>query len=297
MRLKRGELNGRRAALVMVSPAMLVILGLSVYPLLYTIWISLNSQNLLNPSSGEFIGFSQYAQTLSDSNFWHSIAVTAYFSVVSIAIQMVLGILIALLLNKQFFGRGFVRAIVLIPWAVPTVVNSSLWGWIFNVNYGALNRLLMQMHIIQEPVVWMATALSAMNSIILADTWRMLPLYVIMLLAGLQTVSGSMLEAGVIDGANAFKRLFHIVLPVIKPLTLVILVMRTTQTIKVFDIIYMLTKGGPSNGTMVISFYSYYQTFYYLNFGYGATVSVLVALITLLLAALYLRTLRSDDLY
>ena len=175
-----------------------------------------------------------------------------------------------MLLNQKFVGRGIVRALILLPWAVPTIVNANLWNWILNANYGILNRLLMKLGIISDSIAWLSDGGTALHMIILADTWRMLPLVVIMLLAGLQTVSKSVWEAAVVDGAGAWRRLRAVYIPALKPMILVILVLRTIQAIRVFDIVYVLTKGGPANKTMVISFYSYYETFNYLNYGKGA---------------------------
>ena len=299
MRLRRQQLGAieQRTAWGMILPALIVIFALSLYPMLYTLFLSLNKYNLIKPKDNGFVWFEQYAQAFTDPKFWHSMKVTGYFCIVSLPIQMVLGFLMALLLNQNFKGRGFLRAIILMPWAVPNIVNTNLWSWIFNTNYGVLNRLLMQLNIISEPIIWMGNATLAMNMIIIADTWRMLPFYSIMFLAGLQTVPTHMREAALIDGANVFQRLWHLTIPILKPVIMSVLIMRTTQMLKVFDIIYMMTKGGPDDGTKVISFYIYEQAFSSLNFGYASTMSTIVAMITMLIAVFYLRTLKMDDLY
>jgi len=275
---------------------MLIILGMNIYPLLYNLGLSFFWYDLLNKARAGFAGLSQFIEVFTSEGFSHSLLITAYFAAVSLAVQTVLGTLIALLLNMEFKGRGFVRAIVLLPWAVPSMVNAAIWGWILNANYGLLNRALLQLGIIKGIVVWMATAFSALNMILLADTWRMLPLTVLLLLAALQTLDASTLEAGVVDGANAFQRFWHIKLPLMKPLLLVLLIMRTTQTIKVFDIIFMMTGGGPGNGTMAISFYTYYAVFKNLNYGAGSTLSVAISVIILLIAMVYIKVLRTEDL-
>lgn len=287
----------RRTAWAMVAPSLCVIFALSVYPLVYTLFLSLSRYNLINSGDNGFAWFGQYGEVLTDPRFWHAMRVTGYFVVVSLPVQMLLSIPMALLLNQEFRGRGFLRAVMLMPWAVPNIVNSNLWNWIFNTNYGVLNRLLMQFHLISQPIIWMGNATLAMNMIIVADTWRMLPFYCIMFLAGLQTIPSSMKEASLLDGANAWQRLWCLILPVLKPIILVVLIMRTTQMLKVFDIIYMMTKGGPADGTKVISFYIYEQAFSSLNFGYAATLATLVAVITMGVAVLYMKTLKSEDLY
>ncbi|MDL2205301.1 sugar ABC transporter permease [Eubacteriales bacterium OttesenSCG-928-N13] len=290
-----GEASVRRTAMLMIAPAMVIILGMNVYPLLYNVGLSFFWYNLLDTAKNGFAGVRQFVEVFTNKGFGNSLLITGYFAVVSLVVQTVLGTLIALLLNMEFKGRGFVRAIVLLPWAVPSMVNAAIWGWILNANYGLLNRVLLQWGVIKEIVVWMATAFSALNMIILADTWRMLPLTVLLLLAALQTLDASTIEAGIVDGANAFQRFWHIKLPLMKPLLLVLLIMRTTQTIKVFDIIFMMTGGGPGNGTMAISFYTYYAIFKNLNYGTGATLSVAISVIILLIAVLYLKVLHTDD--
>jgi multiple sugar transport system permease protein len=291
---KDDQLSENSLAYLLIMPALLFIFGLGIFPLGYTLWLSLQKMQM-GITAGKFIGLDNYIGVLKDGLFWKSMSNTLYFAVVSIAVQMVLGIAVAMLLNQKFKGRGFVRAIVLAPWAVPTIVNASLWGWIYNASYGVLNRILISMHIIPKGIVWLGSANLAMNMIIVSDTWRMLPLYVLMFLASLQTMSSSVLEAADMDGANFWYKLKYIYLPLLKPMILIVLVLRTIQALRVFDIIYALTQGGPANGTMVISFYSYYQIFKYLNFGYGSAVAVIVAMFTLLVTLLYMRLLRSEN--
>ena len=285
----------RQTAWGMITPSLVIIFALSIYPLLYTLVLSLSQYNLIKPKNNGFVGLSQYYKVMTDPKFWHAMRVTGYFVAVSLPIQMVAGMLMALLLNQNFRGRGLLRAIMLMPWAVPNIVNSNLWNWIFNTNYGVLNRLLMQLKLIREPVIWMGNATLAMNMLIIADTWRMLPFYGIMFLAGLQSIPEDMYEAGRIDGANAWQRFFRLTLPSLKAIILSVLIMRTTQLFKVFDIIYMMTKGGPADGTKVISFYIYEQAFSSLNFGYSASLATIVALITMAIALVYLRTFRIED--
>ncbi|POP32996.1 sugar ABC transporter permease [Lactonifactor longoviformis] len=286
------KFNRQMPAYKLICPAMLVIFALNIYPLLNTFVISFQWKNMLDASKNGFAGLEQYISVLTNSEFWNSVKVTGQFVIMSLTIQSFFGMLIALLLNQNFKGRRFVRGAILAPWAVPTLVNAVLWGWMLNANYGLINRLLMQWGRISEPVAWLGDAKIAMIMIVLADTWRMLPLTVLMFLSGLQSVSAVSLEAGKIDGANVFQRFFHIILPQMKPIILVVLIMRTTQTMKVFDIVYMLTNGGPANGTMVISFYTYYTTFKSLNFGLGATLSIVIAGIIFLITLLYLRILK-----
>jgi multiple sugar transport system permease protein len=292
--LGKSEISESKMAYILILPALFLIFGLGVYPISYTIWLSFQKLQLIEGGSG-FVGLQHYIRMLQDKTFWNAMGLTIYFTVVSLIVQIILGIAVAFLLNKKFRGRSFMRAIILIPWSVPTVVNATMWGWIYNASFGALNRLLLQLGVIAKPVMWLGSAYLAMNMIILADTWRMLPLYVIMLIAALQTIPDSLTEAADIDGAGLWHKLRYIYLPLLKPMILIILVLRTIQAFRVFDIIYVLTQGGPANGTMVISFYGYFQTFKYLNFGYGSAVSVFVALFTMFIAMIYIRVLRLEE--
>ena len=297
--MKKGTLAKREAHLGigMVTPAMLIIFGLMLYPLFYTIYLTMVQYNLLSNVSQGFLGLKQYARVLTDDKFWHAMSVTLYFTVVSLGLQLILGFMAALFLNIPFRGQKLLRALILAPWAVPTVVNAQLWNWILNASYGALNKLLLQLGIIRQPIVWLGQPKLALNVIILADTWKMLPLFIIMLLAGLSTIPGTYYEAAKMEGAGFWHTFRKITFPLLKPMLLVILVLRTTQTIRVFDVIYMLTQGGPNNSTMTISYYTYFQTFSLFDFGYGATIAMIVAILTVFIALTYKKILKADDVY
>ena len=285
-----------RVGKAMAAPSLILIFALAIYPLLYTIFISFTELNMMTGET-QYKGLTNYIQAFTSGEFWNSIWVTLLFTILSLVIQLPLGVLVALLLNQEFKGRWLLRSIVLVPWAVPTLVNSTLWNWIFNTQYGAANRLLMQFNLISEPLIWFDSPMRAMGVIVFADTWRMLPLYVLMMLASLQTIPQSQIEAAILDGAGAFSRFRNVILPLIKPMLLVVLVIRTMQALKVFDIIYMLTHGGPANGTMVISYYIYNQSFGFMHFSYGAALAIIVAVISTIITVLYVKILKTDDIY
>lgn len=285
-----------RVGKMMAAPSLVLIFALAIYPLLYTIFISFTELNMMTGET-QYKGVENYIQAFTSGEFWNSVWVTLLFTLLSLLIQLPLGVLVALLLNQEFKGRWLLRSVVLIPWAVPTLVNSTLWNWIFNTQYGAANRILMQFNLISEPIIWFDSPMKAMGVIVFADTWRMLPLYVLMMLASLQTIPQAQIEAAVLDGAGAFSRFRNVILPLIKPMLLVVLVIRTMQALKVFDIIYMLTHGGPANGTMVISYYIYNQSFGFMHFSYGAALAIVVAVISTIITVVYVRILRTDDIY
>jgi len=290
----RGELSERKLLVALLAPSLLLIFGLTIYPLLYSLWISLHRHSLLFPAR-PFIGLDNYRRILEQPLFWDSVWVTLYFAVASLVIQIPLGIGIALLLNEPFRGRGFLRAAVLVPWAIPTTVNAVMWQWIYDSNYGALNGLLKQLGLIEAYVIWLADAARALNLVLVADTWKVLPLYILMFLAGLQSIPRDLYEAAAIDGAGPWRRLLDVTLPGLKPILLVVLILRTVQVFKVFDIIYLLTRGGPGGGTTVISFFTYQQTFQALNFGVGAAVGAVIGLSTMLAALLHFKLLHSEE--
>ena len=198
--------------------------------------------------------------------------------------------LIALLLNKEFKGRAILRTLVILPWALPTVVNGTM-DMDIDPNYGVLNVLLKNLGLISKYKNWLGTPLSAMNSVIIADVWKNTSFIAIVLLAAMQSIPKDYYEAALIDGANKLKIITHITLPLLRPAMLVALVIRTMEAFKVFDIIYIMTKGGPANGTQVISYYTYAASFNFHKFGHGAALSCIVSVIIMLLALMYVKIL------
>jgi ABC-type sugar transport system permease subunit len=223
--------------------------------------------------------------------FWQSMGRTTYFTVISVGLELVLGFLVALLLNQEFKGRSFARTLLILPWALPTVVNGVLWTWIYDPNYGALNALLKSLGIISQYKNWLGTAFNAMNAVIVADVWKNTSFIAMVLLAAMQNIPKDYYEAAIIDGASRLKNVFYITLPLLRPAILVAVVIRTMEAFKVFDIIYIMTKGGPANGTQVISYYTYINSFQYSKYGYGAALSYIVSLVILIFALVYIKIL------
>lgn len=281
---------------LLIAPSHLVIFGVTVYPIVYAIWISFFSVNPILPVQ-PFVGLRNYVTMAGDPEFWRAMGRTSYFVVISLALETVVGLAVALVLNEDFVGRRWVRALVLLPWAIPTIVNGAMWGWIYNPNYGALNGLLKQLGLIQEHVNWLGTPWLALNMVILADAWRMTPFYVILFLAALQVIPEELYEAARVDGAQAGQRFLRVTLPLLQPTLLLILILRTIETFRVFGIIYVLTRGGPANGTMVVGYLAYQQTFIFLNFGYGSALSVVITLSIIALTVVYSRALARQVEY
>jgi multiple sugar transport system permease protein len=295
--IRRGELSERTLGLFMLAPMALVLLIVVAYPLIDSFILSLHRVNLGNPEQGQpFVGFSNYLYAFQQQSFWYSVQRTFYFTLISVALELVLGLLFALLLNESFRGRLGARLAMIAPWALLTVTNGVLWAWILNPTYGVANQILMRLGVIDAPKAWLSDTFWTMNVIILADVWKTVPNMTLLLLAGLQPISYDLYEAAEVDGASRWQKIMHITLPLLRPVILVAVALRTIGAFRVFDIIYVLTgNGGPADSTKVISFYAYDQAFRYLYFGYGAAVAWLITAFMLLLIILYMWLLRTED--
>ena len=289
------KLSDAQFAWIIISPAILVVFGIVLFPLLQTFIYSMRDIDLTAGNTGDFIGFQNYGAVLKDGDFWASAVRTAYFAGVSISIELILGLLTALLLNENIKGKAFLSSVIILPWAVPTIVNGAMWKWIYQSEYGALNALLTQLHIIDKYRSWLDSPWLAMNMVIIADIWKMTPLVIIFLLASLQFVNKSVYEAAMVDGAGMFKRFIILTLPCLTPTILVIVVMRTMETFKVFDIIYAITQGGPANGTMVLTFQAYLKAFNNLQYSQGSAISYLIAMFIALFTYIYVKLLKRGE--
>ena len=280
---------------LIILPAIILVFGIVIFPLLQTFWYTFQNLDITSSSYGEFAGLENYTRLLGDDEFWRTVGRTAYFTTISLFIQLSIGILIALLLNEDLKGKRFLRTIFILPWAVPTIVNGAMWKWIYHPEYGALNALLNQLGLIPEYKSWLGDPWVAINMVIIGDSWKMIPLVTIFMLASLQLVNKSVYEAALMDGAGAIRRFFSITLHYLKPTILVVVVMRTIDLFKVFDIIYATTRGGPANGTLTMTYASYLSAFVELNYSKGATISYLIALIIALLTFVYVKTMKKGE--
>src|SRR5438552_3823933 len=295
-RVHSGELSERALGMVMLAPMVLVLLLVVAYPLADALWLSLHRVNLANPEQGQpFVGLGNYLHAFRQPTFWYSVQRTLYFMIVSVALELTLGLLFAVLLNERFRGNLGARLAMIFPWALLTVSNGVLWAWILNPTYGVANALLVQLGVLSGPKAWLSDTFWTMNVIILADVWKTVPNMTLLLLAGLQPIPDDLYEAAEVDGATRWQKLTRITLPLLRPVILVAVALRTIGAFRVFDITYVLTgNGGPADSTRVISFYDYDQAFRYLFFGYGAAISWLITAFMILLIVVYMRLLRSE---
>lgn len=268
-----------------LMPALLLLLAVTVYPLLHVVWLSLH-RRLLIFDINRFVGADNYLHLLSDERYWRALGNTAYFTGVSVALELLLGMSFALLLDRVVRGKGVLRAVVLLPWAIPTVVSAKMWEWIYNADYGLLSYL------VGRQVSWLGSPLLALNAAVVMDVWKTTPFVTLLLTAALQEIPQDLYKAAQVDGADAFTTFRRITLPMITPMIVIILVFRTLDAFRVFDAVYVLTGGGPAGTTETLSIYAYNLLFQTLQFGYGSTVALTVFVFVGLLTLVYLAVLR-----
>lgn len=267
-----------------ILPAAALLFFVTIYPIAYVIYLSLHRRLLIFDIS-RFVGFDNYLFLLKDDRFWNALKNTAYFTASSVSLELIIGISIALLLNGNFRFKGAARAVVLIPWAIPTVVSARMWEWICNADFGILNYLL------GVKINWLGSPIWAINVAVLTDVWKTTPFVAILLMAGLQVIPQDLYQAAKIDGAGNWSIFRRITLPLLMPVILVVLIFRTLDAFRVFDAVYVLTGGGPANTTETLSIYAYKVLFQTLQFGYGSTLSVVVFLCTGSISIFYIRLL------
>ena len=283
---------------------MLSVLSLVAgWPLLKTLWFGFTDASLDNLSGARFVGFGnyldwidygdgdgEYVGLLADMEWWRSVWNTVYFTTLSVFFESILGTIVALVLHAEFKGRGLFRAIVLVPWAIPTIVSAKMWAWMMNDQFGILNDLLLRLGFIAEPVAWTASPETAMAAILIVDVWKTTPFVALIVLAGLQTVPKELYEAAKVDGAGPVKAFFLITLPLIKPAITVAVVFRVLDALRIFDLVYVLTPNSDETRTM--SVFAQEHLFQFDKFAYGSAASTLLFLIVGLITVVYLRLAR-----
>jgi multiple sugar transport system permease protein len=275
----------RRAVYLLVTPAVVVLAGIALYPTIAALWLSLHRMIVVFHDE-RFIGLDNYLFMLRDARFRNALANTAYFTAVAVATELVLGMGLALLLAARTRGHALLRASILIPWAIPTVIAAKLWAWLLNPDYGVLVLLLPG-----ERINWLGTPGYAMHATILVDVWKTTPFVAFLLLAGLVTIPRELYDAAQIDGASPLQTFARVTLPLLKPTVAVTLIFRTLDAFRVFDAVYVLTDGGPANTTETLSVYAYKMLMRAGDFGYGSALSVATFCCVMALAAVYIKLL------
>ncbi|MBI2090936.1 MAG: sugar ABC transporter permease [Deltaproteobacteria bacterium] len=283
--------GAQRVASYYVLPSLVFVLLFSLYPIFESFRLSFYRLILALPWLGQrFVGWENYGDLVTDPVAMQSLGTTLLFVAVTAPLEVVLGLSMALVLNESFRGRALLRAIVLVPWAIPTVVSSQMWRFIFNDRYGLINFFLFgeATHLYLAPL---AEPDLAVLAIMTADIWKTSSFAALIILAGLQTIPDELYEAASIDGASAWQKFHHITLPLLKPALLLALLFRTIDALRVFDLVFVMTQGGPADATNVLQFYGYKKTFAEGMIGYGSAIAVVVFFLSLVLSLLYIRLL------
>jgi len=280
----------RLAGLAFVAPAVLTLAALALYPSLWVLWLSLQ-QRIPIFRIARFVGLDHYAFLASDPRFWNAVRVTVVFTVVSVGLELVLGLAVALALQRQRAGRRLAMSLLLLAWALPSVVTAKLFEWLYHPSAGLVNVLLGG-----RSWNWLGDPALALPGLILADVWRTMPFVALLCYARLLTIPPEVYEAARVDGAGRLATLRSITVPLLRSILLVALLFRTLDALRAFDLMYVLTGGGPANTTETLTVYAYRTLFQTLQLGFGAAIGVVIFALVMLVAAGYLRVLRREGL-
>ncbi|WP_343079935.1 sugar ABC transporter permease [Ostreiculturibacter nitratireducens] len=294
-----------RAAIWFLAPMLAVLFAVAAWPLARSIWFSFTDTSLTNLYGGKWIGFDNYLSrrelssgrvlwrgTLVDPVWWNAVWNTVRFSVISVFFETLFGLLIALVLNANFKGRGLVRAAILIPWAIPTVVSSRMWGWMLNDQFGIINDMLLRVGLIDQKIAWTANVDTAMFAVLVVDIWKTTPFMALLILAGLQMIPRDIYEAAKVDGVHPVKVFLKVTLPLVRPALMVAVIFRMLDALRVFDLIYLLTPNSAATETM--SIVSRENLIEFDKFAYGSAQSTLLFAIIATFVALYIWIGRVD---
>jgi len=289
-----------RAAWIFLSPMLVVLALVAAWPLARTIWFGFTDASLSAIGEWNFVGLDNYLGRydgewfglLADRDWWRAVYNTLWFAAVSVALETVLGMIVALVLHRAFVGRGLVRAAVLIPWAIPTIVSAKMWSWMLNDQFGVINAVLMTLGVIDTPVAWTASPDTAMWAVVMVDVWKTTPFMALLLLAGLQMIPADCYEAARVDGVGALRVFFRVTLPLIRPALVVAVVFRALDALRVFDLIYVLTANSPD--TMSMSVYARQQLVDFQEVGIGSAASTLLFMVIAVLTVITLMAGRVD---
>ncbi|MDD3656772.1 MAG: sugar ABC transporter permease [Atribacterota bacterium] len=292
--LKYFEKNESIFAWFLNIPSSIIILLVVVFPVFYSFYISLFDLNLRRTGVKRFIGIGNYLNHLTSLKFLVTLQRTFIFVFFDVLLVLVLALAISILLNQKFKGRGILRAAILIPWAIPSVVNGIMWKWILDSSYGILNAVLKGLGLIDQYIPFLSIPFSAFVFAIIASVWKELPFAIILLLAGLQSIPQELYEAARVDGATVWQQFKSITLPMISTTLMVVLIFQTMIALKVFDLIYVLTSGGPGDSTEVVGWLLYTEAFKFLKFGSGSAIGYIIAFITFLIVIIYYKFLNRE---
>jgi ABC-type sugar transport system permease subunit len=287
----RGLSYDERNAWLLVAPVFAVLVAVALYPIAYSFYTSLYDIVLTRPWRRPFVGTGNYERILADPQFWIAVQRTTVYTLVTVAATTILALGVALLLNEAFPGRRLLSALILLPWATPSIVNGLMWKWIYDPSYGLLNALLLKLGMIERYTVWLGDPAKTLFMIANAAVWKQMPLAAILMLVTMKAIPADLYRAARVDGANAFQRFIHVTLPALKPGFMLVLVYETMISIRHFDLFLIMTQGGPGDASYTLSWQIYVETFRSLKFGLGAALSYILAMATFLLSWMFIRML------
>jgi trehalose/maltose transport system permease protein len=282
-----------RLAWLMLAPALLVVAFVAFYPLGTTVYQSFTDKSFLGLEPTKWIGLANYRRLIHDADFRNAVWVTVKFTLITVSFEFVLGLIIALVVNSSFKGRGVMRAVMLVPWAIPTVVSAQMWKWMYDQIFGPINDAGVRLHILSHSVAWVADPHTALWAVSAVDIWKTTPFVALLLLAGLQVIPHDLYEAADVDGASKWHQFWRITLPLLKPAILVALIFRTLDALRVFDIFYVFFGSRPDTQTMSILAQNTIVASG--DVGYGAAISVAIFLIVGLFVVIYTTFLRVQE--
>jgi len=285
-----------RLGWLLVLPSVIVVLAVAIYPLLESFRLSFTNYRITRPDRMRYVGLENYRQLMQDDVFWTALKNTIIFTVSSVALETVLGMAVALVIHSQFRGRGFVRTSILVPWAIPTVVSSLLWQWMFNDRYGVINSILIRVGLQDKTdnFSWISSPTTAMGAVVAVDVWKTTPFMALLLLAGLQVIPADVYEASYVDGASKWQQFWQITLPLLKPALLVALIFRTMDSFRVFDMIFVLKAYATE--TMTVAIYAQQQLIATGRVGYGSALAVVIFLCIAVMVIGYTRLIRVEEI-
>ena len=277
------------------TPAIMVIVAILIYPVLQSVVLSLGQSSIDGSSGYSFVGLQHYTTLLQTERFWNALSVTLIFTALSIPLELVLGVALALLMNEHFHGKGLARLAVLFPWALPTALNTLMWRWMYNTDFGLFNAVALQSGLADRPINWLGDETLAMLSMVVVSVWKTSSFMALIILAGLQSIPRDLYEAGRMDGMNRWQEFREITLPLLKGPILVALVIRSMDALRTFELPFNLTDGGPVTATESLSLYAYKVIFDFVDFNFGAAIVVVQFLVIFAISLIYILALRPKD--
>jgi len=285
----------KHMALIFILPCVIILISISVFPFIYSLFLSLNSWQLATGGAKKFIWLANYGRLFTEPRFWNSMWNMGKELIFGVTSQFVIGLLLALALNRIFRTRSLITTLFLLPMMIPPVVVGCNWRQIYHFSYGPLNYILRLFHISNEGLNWLGSVKLSMPSIIISDTWEWTPFMMIVLLAGIQSIPVDLYEVARVDGASRWQMFLHITLPLLKPTIIVVVLIRVMDAFKLFDLVVLLTQGGPAGSSETIAYYNYLVGFKYFDVGYAAALAYIQLIIIIIIANIFLKFMPGEE--